>query len=79
MTRRNWLWTAVLALPLGIAGGLIYANTQVGSYVCPLTGELLPCAKCCPVNEPASQQSYTCPITGEEFPCPNCCPANEQK
>jgi hypothetical protein len=82
MTRRKLLWAALLALPLGVAGGLVYANAQAWSYVCPITGEVLPCEKCCPLNESkqqAQEQSSTCPITGEELPCPLCCPLNEQK
>jgi len=82
MTRRKLLWAAVLALPLAVAGGLVYANAQARPYVCPITGEVLPCEKCCPLSESKHQtqeQSYTCPITGEELPCPLCCPLNEQK
>ena len=82
MTRRKWLWSAVLALPLAVAGGLVYANAQARSYICPITGEVLPCEKCCPLNESKQQtqeQSYTCPITGKELPCSLCCPLNEQK
>jgi hypothetical protein len=81
MTRRKLLWAVLLALPLTVAGGLVYANTQARSYVCPLTGEVLPCAKCCPLNQSqqTSEPSYICPITGEELPCPNCCPLNQQK
>jgi hypothetical protein len=58
MTRRHWLWTALMAVPLAVAGGFAFANTasQAG-YTCPLTGETLPCPDCCPLNdaEPASQ------------------------
>jgi hypothetical protein len=74
MNRRNWLWAAVLGLPLAVAG-VVYASSPSQSYVCPLTGEVLPCAKCCPLN----QRPFTCPITGEELPCPNCCPLNQTK
>lgn len=80
MNRRKWLWSVVLTLPLAVAGGLVYANSQVRSYVCPITGEVLPCEKCCPLNkQQAQEQSYTCPFTGEELPCSKCCPLNEQK
>jgi hypothetical protein len=51
---RKWLWAALLALPLAVAGGLVYANSQqtsAGGYICPITGEELPCPKCCPLNE----------------------------
>lgn len=62
-----------------------------GGYICPLTGETLPCSDCCPLNqELASQQEttrltntsahkgYECPITGEILPCPKCCPLNNR-
>lgn len=74
MIRRKWLWTAVLAVPLAVAGGLVYANARAASFTCPLTGEQLPCERCCPLNE---QQPYTCPVTGEELPCEQCCPLNQ--
>jgi hypothetical protein len=55
---RKWIYAALAALPLAVAGGLVYANTQgkanpqqAGGYVCPITGEELPCPKCCPLNE----------------------------
>lgn len=80
MNRRKWLWAALVAAPLAVAGGLVYANSQARSYVCPITGEVLPCEKCCPLNQrQAQEQSYICPVTGEELPCPECCPFNEQK
>ena len=52
----KWIWAALLALPLAVAGGLAYAKTQQqrpseGGYVCPLTGEELPCPRCCPLNQ----------------------------
>jgi hypothetical protein len=56
---RKVLWAALVALPL-IVGGLVYAGAQVkaakGSqgaegFVCPITGEELPCEKCCPLNQ----------------------------
>lgn len=57
MNRRKWLWTALLALPLAVAG-VVYANSQQArSYVCPITGEELPCPNCCPLNK--SQQAKT--------------------
>jgi hypothetical protein len=86
MTRRKWLWTALLATPLAVAG-VVYGSQAVrSSYVCPITGEELPCPKCCPLhqskqqtNQQAQEQSYTCPVTGEELPCRLCCPLNESK
>lgn len=50
MTRRKWLWSALLALPLAVAGAVL-ASSQGRSYVCPITGQVLPCAKCCPLNQ----------------------------
>jgi len=78
MTRRRWLWTAVLALPFTVAGGLgglIYANSQRTTYTCPVNGEQLPCEKCCQLNG----EPFICPVTGEELPCPLCCPLNGQQ
>lgn len=51
---RKWLLTGLLALPLAI-GGIVYAKATKapparGGYTCPLTGEELPCPKCCPLN-----------------------------
>jgi len=47
----------MLALPLAI-GGFVYAGVQAAGdaqsndagFVCPVTGETLPCPKCCPLN-----------------------------
>jgi hypothetical protein len=62
MNRRIWLWSALLALPPA-AAGLVYGRSlanrpadqpQTGerqSYICPATGEELPCPKCCPLNQ----------------------------
>jgi len=78
MSRRKWLWATLLAVPLAVGGGLLYAKARAGGFVCPLMGEVLPCEKCCPLNgRPAQQEPYTCPMTGEELPCPNCCPLNQ--
>lgn len=57
MRRKKWLLAALLALPF-LAAGLAYGRTLVGAdrpqqsagYVCPLTGEELPCPECCPLN-----------------------------
>lgn len=56
---RKWIYAALAAVPLAVAGGLVYANTQgkvnlpqqAGGYVCPITGEELPCPNCCPLNQ----------------------------
>lgn len=51
MNRRTWLWSALVAIPMAMAGGVLYANanSQAG-YLCPITGETLPCPDCCPLN-----------------------------
>lgn len=57
---KKWLAVAAVALPLAV-GGLVLANSptktddksqqaQDGSYICPVTGEELPCSCCCPLN-----------------------------
>ncbi|HQU43224.1 MAG TPA: hypothetical protein PK867_10455 [Pirellulales bacterium] len=52
---RKWMWLSLLSLPLAM-GGLVYAsshrsdNTNVGGYVCPVTGEELPYPNCCPLK-----------------------------
>lgn len=53
MNRKRWIWTALLALPLVIAGavfGHTRSQRQAEGYTCPLTGEKLPCPLCCPLN-----------------------------
>ena len=97
MTRKNWLVIALSLTPLLLAGGL-FARSQIGtgagseqgheSFVCPLTGEELPCEKCCPLNEKAAQSEapaasekesgYVCPLTGEDLPCEKCCPLDRE-
>lgn len=57
--RRKWLWAALASLPL-VVGGFVYANSQTitegverqnkATFVCPITGEELPCRKCCPLD-----------------------------
>lgn len=57
MLRKRWRLAALLALPLAISG-LAFGGTLVNAdaaqqsagYVCPLTGEELPCSNCCPVS-----------------------------
>lgn len=51
---RKWIWTALVVVPLAVAGGLVYANSRQASadtFVCPVTGEELPCPDCCPLNQ----------------------------
>ncbi|MFH1303674.1 MAG: hypothetical protein ABIK07_21670 [Planctomycetota bacterium] len=55
--RKNWIWASLLALPLAV-GGWVYAGVQTNpdspnneaGFVCPVTGEELPCPKCCPLK-----------------------------
>ena len=95
MNRRKLLWAALLAVPTVVGGGLAYASTVKAktAYTCPITGEELPCEKCCPLNgekavtatdvkaqapkPAASDDGYICPVTGEKLGCPNCCPLNK--
>ncbi len=72
MSRRKWLWSALLALPVAVAG-VVYANSAASGYTCPISGEQLPCKECCPFNE----EPYICPLTNEELACPKCCPLNK--
>ncbi len=56
---RKWI---VFSVPFAalLAGGLAYGYTtlagsnaqpgEVAAYVCPVTGEQLPCPNCCPLN-----------------------------
>lgn len=79
MTRRKWLWSALLALPLVVAS-VVYANTQAPSPPCPLTSEELACKKCCPLSESKRQsqeQPFVCPVTGEQLRCEKCCPLTD--
>lgn len=55
MRTKLWSWVALLSLPL-VIGGLVYAGAQThfrfasnsDGFVCPVTGEELPCPRCCP-------------------------------
>ena len=59
MNRTKWHWTALLSLPLAIGGGFAFAKSSPRSYTCPINGEQLPCANCCPLN--AAQAESTQP------------------
>ena len=95
--RRKVLWAGLLALPLAVAG-LVYGNGLSGKpqaaagYVCPATGEVLPCPDCCPLSggaaetapaqaakSKASDEGFVCPLTGETLTCQGCCPLNQAK
>jgi hypothetical protein len=55
---RKGMWAGLVALPLAVLGGLVYANSQrettqpeeAAAFVCPVTGEELPCPLCCPLS-----------------------------
>lgn len=57
---RKWIVSAVPFVAL-LAGGLAYGytslagsgveRTDAAGYVCPATGEELPCPNCCPLNK----------------------------
>jgi hypothetical protein len=51
MIRDKWLWSALLVSALAITGALVYANSQTHTFVCPITGEVLPCQQCCPFDQ----------------------------
>lgn len=56
--KKTWMWIAVLGLPLAAAGA-VWGSSIVkadrpqkdAGFVCPLTGEKLPCPNCCPANK----------------------------
>ena len=62
MESRKLLGAALLSLPL-VAGGIVLAATQrpegdkqtqqasEQGFICPVTGEELPCPNCCPLNK----------------------------
>ena len=51
------------AVPLAIAGGWVYANSEQAQE---------------PAQQ-ATADGYICPVTGEELPCPDCCPYKGEK
>jgi len=56
---RKLVWATLVALPLAISGWVFAASKSAGDvkpanaegFVCPITGEELPCEKCCPLND----------------------------
>jgi hypothetical protein len=62
--RRRLFLTAVVTLPLAVAG-LVYGQTLTQRQA--------------EKPQKVEAKPYTCPVTGEELPCPNCCPYNQQK
>jgi hypothetical protein len=71
-TKLALLFMAVLTLT-----ALTYAGNGTKGYSCLLTGEQLPCPKCCPLNQAVKVEAYVCPATGETLPCEKCCPLNQ--
>jgi hypothetical protein len=58
---KKWIGAALAILPVAIGSGWVIANSnskteetaqanQEIGYICPATGEELPCPKCCPLN-----------------------------
>lgn len=56
---RKWIWSGLLVVPLALAGALVYANrhgttqrpASAAGFLCPITGEALPCQRCCPLGK----------------------------
>lgn len=51
-----WIWVALSAIAVVAAGGLglVDASSQPSKargFICPITGEELPCPNCCPLNQ----------------------------
>lgn len=53
MKKPKWILFAA-ALCVTVLAGVAYASTHTstttnkGGYICPVTGEVLPCPECCP-------------------------------
>lgn len=72
--QKKWLLGLLAVIPLAI-GGLVFAqanfqtNEQIESraaFICPLTGDELPCSKCCPLNEKKETSESTCCSSAKE-------------
>lgn len=60
MDRRTFGAALLAVVPLAVVGGLALANASganptteqscCAGYICPATGEELPCENCCPLN-----------------------------
>jgi hypothetical protein len=51
---RKLLWALLALVPLLGTAGLMYAKSTTATkagYICPITGEELPCPCCCPLNQ----------------------------
>jgi len=79
----KWLVRSMALLAVGSA--LVYAgsvpervrSSSSQGFICPITGEVLPCEQCCPLNQ--EDQGFICPITGKELPCEQCCPLADEE
>lgn len=57
--KAKWFGASALALPIMVGGIVLAAQARDGGkteqakpgYTCPVTGEELPCPKCCPLNK----------------------------
>jgi hypothetical protein len=48
---RKTVWAALFLFLMATGGGLVHARsfvTHKAAYICPITGEVLPCPECCP-------------------------------
>jgi hypothetical protein len=51
------------------------AQADSGGFVCPLTGEKLPCSNCCPLNQQTAKNASDEPCCCDDPTCsPGCCP-----
>lgn len=60
--KKTWVGAILAIVPLAVGSGLVVANSQTEAkvdqvqtkgttgYVCPVTGEELPCKSCCELN-----------------------------
>lgn len=51
MNRRRWMLLALVLVAMIAVGGAYGREVLKRGYTCPLTGEELPCPKCCPLNK----------------------------
>ena len=79
MLRRKLLRPVILAIPLLVVAGWVTANSLSPGYVCPLTGEELPCEQCCPLNAQAASAPQASPVKGELVCYSQCCLQAQQR
>ena len=89
MMQKKWMIGLLLAIPL-VIGGLAFANVKAQSndqhkssktFICPITGEELPCSKCCPLNnKQQNRPRASCTTTGKKNVVKkSCCSAKARK